>query len=176
MSEIRRFRRDYFFQSLKRMFDGIPNEDWAVGTIELAKAKLELIETLWVKLETAHLEMLSKDGAVNHSIIYDAQEMYLYCKSTWMQKIAQNAAPINVPRPSSPSVRSESIADEIPNEIGRFNGDYTKWYEFREKFAAKMHTYEALINDAQKKIILKKAVTDRAARVLDTCTVTDANY
>lgn len=73
-------RRDYYFQTLKRMSDFILYEDWSTITVELAKVRLEQLESTWVNLEALHLALLEGDDVgdadENYMILDDAQRMY----------------------------------------------------------------------------------------------------
>lgn len=169
--------------------------DDAIATMDLVSLEdsIAKIERLFDKFELEHLSVVGDsetpaDADTANGKYLEVDNLCqnvrrkLRTKFRELQKAEEEARQRNMPAPTDAEQRKVLVevqnADplsSVTNTWGTFEGDYSKWHDFRDRFKAGVHDNPKVVV-MHKYQLLKKAMVGSAARVLGSWQMTEANY
>lgn len=159
---------------------------YQLSLIQLKNRSKEL-EDIWDQYERAHIDLMSEtadaqeiathraDNRAVKAVCREARDLLAERMAVLQpapQAIAgdQPAAPVRVE-----VQHLESTSGNITNTWGTFEGDYTQWRAFRDRFNAAVHAIDAL-KPVQKLRLLLNSLKGEAKGVVGEPKLEDANY
>lgn len=179
-------RRNLFENNIRRQIaevDGILPENF---TAIYCEEMLDAVKQNFQSFQAEHLVVIADstqaaDADANNDVYNIVNTQYMQLRQRLRQRIVEIAPrpQLQVVQNPQPEVRVElATADaigNIQNTWGTFNGDYSQWHSFRDRFKAAVHNNERL-QPIFKFQYLKTAVTGSAERAMGIWSLTEANY
>lgn len=168
--------RDASLRSIERMFAACENVE-AADPVEV-RVKLEMCEDHWKRLQAQHFDAICDEmdaaSLADHEDFFEKAEASFVKTKTALRRLAE----VKVEVPDVAVLNNEAIVDNLlPVErckISTFDGDFSKWQEFRDMFLAMVDARP--ISNVQKLQYLKNSVKGSAASVLGNWQLSGNNY
>lgn len=184
-------RRNQAYTVLVRSRDYLAGNQFMTATIETLRVRVNYVQSAWERLEGEHERLMAEAAdeevrTAHEELFTRAEELYINVCGKLRTRIAE-LEPVVQPIPEVQQPAQQPIVQNLPpetlsadlqvakNTCGYFDGDFTKWQGFRDRFIAAVHD-NVRIPDVFKLQQLKSSVRGAAERVLGTWQLTEANY
>lgn len=163
------------------------SDELATVSYRNAQLRLETVQDDWRQYCQLHEELLSKAKEEDVEIYIEEKEIvradYFRANAALQDRMealrpnvqAQEGGTDGDNRQIQVQVNMPFQQHDLKNTWGEFDGTYTKWIGFHDRFAAAIHNNDK-VSPAFKFSYLKKSLTGRAARTLGEWQLTDENY
>lgn len=179
-------RRQTFMNALNTSFGILGDERFQQLTLAQANDLLKTIEVQFGRFENEHFALVCTPSQTQfvetHMQVYDQVNAdYMKARQLLAEKVAEKT-PLNPP----PNVQTETQKVQVElrtpdalanmaNTWGKFNGDFTEWHSFRDKWMSQIHGNENVMPVLKLQYLLA-SVVGKAAKTLGKWQLTDANY
>lgn len=168
--------RDASLRAIERIFAVFENAE-AADPVEV-RVKLEMCEDHWRRLQKQHFDIIGMDDDANvlaeHEAYFERAEESFVKTKTALRRLAE----VKIEVPDAATINNDATVDNLlPVErckIPTFDGDFSKWQEFRDMFMAMVDARP--ISNVQKLQYLKNSVKGSAASVLGNWQLSGNNY
>lgn len=179
-------RRATFRRRVLRHLEFMEHENWAAATVPGLRTRLEVIQQAWQAFELEHALIIDRvigdENRLQQEAQYDeVDQLVLEAKIRFEERIAELLVPLVEVVPGEQLVQAQvppPRAAMVPLErikIPTFDGNFAKWREFRDLFQSLVCDNQDLSN-VQKLHHLKNSLQGEAAGVVDSWSVTQANF
>lgn len=180
-------KREFYLKAMKRNAKMINDEavfnSWSKGMLE---ERLVAFEENYKKFEMHCLNIECSDWIATEEAISSMQEgnekmeqEYYEIKAKLRDRLAELEPKADNQHQIGEMVRVEVTQNDalsnIPDTWGKFNGDYSKWQSFRDRFMAAIHDNER-VKPIFKFQYLQAACVDEAKGALGEWDLTESNY
>ncbi|XP_043468111.1 uncharacterized protein LOC122502233 [Leptopilina heterotoma] len=144
-------------------------------TTRIVKGGIELLKNYWTKLQSNHLELVTKERLLDEQYFVD--NVFERTEATFTEALGhlydQREGLSSLHHKSSPA--SPLTLYNLPRiDLPSFSGDRGDWESFRDMYVALVHSNQSL-SAVQKLYYLKSNVQGEAKRALDGIAVTESN-
>lgn len=182
-AEMSQFTRAMYADGIKKANDKAKNEDFENLSVIEIEDLIGLLETDFNALRNEHSALLKQakdvDEANTHGAFYnDKEELYLETRKLFRKRLEELK-----PKPKQSNTQAQAEAGtmklelknaEIPNTWGTFDGSYSAWPSFRDRFVAVHNNADVTV--ARKLDLLSKALVGKATLDTSKLSTTDAQY
>ncbi|XP_055919238.1 uncharacterized protein LOC129951192 [Eupeodes corollae] len=167
--------------TIKRMRSFTASEDFKAIEAEEVEVRLQTLMQAWAQVKDCEAKLaatgdLLTNAEVERNMV--AAEQSYFPAYAALEKREKELAP----RPDTRETPAIAVQVNLPfaehdvkNTWGTFDGSFTKWQSFKDRFTAAVHANEK-IAPAYKFAYLKSSLSGRAARTLGEWQQTDQNY
>lgn len=178
-------KREYFGQIVKRIEAEVTDDETLNRfTKNEAGERIITLESVNTSLEANHFELVcDTDEATSEdtmrmdrfNVLISSLKVKLKDRIDALNKSEPQQAIQNVAKDFRIEVQQLDAAGNVPNIWGKFNGDYSKWKSFRDRWLASMHN-NAKVQTIVKFQNLKAACVGSAEGALGEWDLTEENY
>lgn len=180
-------RRQTYENSLRALWQSVQDDTFLALHLSQVQDMLLQAETQFDRFEREHMMLISSPA--NEAQVPAYMEVHTALNAIYMQMRARLTFRVEeltpaLPQPQvvtakAPEVRVElqtpDALGNLSNTWGTFNGDYSQWHSFRDRFRAAVHNNERL-PVMYKFQYLRNAVQGAAQRAMGTWKFTEQNY
>ncbi|XP_058449063.1 uncharacterized protein LOC131429026 [Malaya genurostris] len=143
--------------------------------------RIENLDTIWRELDDIQSDLecteeTNEGMSLNQEIRSKYESDYFKIKAGMLSKLPPTIPSTSISHPSSPTVSSSLKGLKLPTiSLPEVDGDFKEWLTFHDTYLALIHSNQD-VPAIQKFHYLKSAFTGEAAQMIESFTISAANY